>query len=170
MCHPGRSKGVDSRRQSGGGAARRPARPGVHLADPDEGLKKYYESCCRSAGLEPGPVQWPAPDAPTAVFVADDVDRAWQEIGDYLLHDAIAAAGYRRGDDTVASISRAGTVAQLRDPPGPYRILTKRQATEYMQSGQPLPLLPLCGGMPPEIAWPYLERVVEVSHLQHERP
>ncbi len=27
-----------------------------------------------------------------------------------------------------------------------------------MRGGQALPLAPLCGGLPPELAWPYLER------------
>ncbi|BBZ01647.1 hypothetical protein MCHIJ_10840 [Mycolicibacterium chitae] len=146
-------------------AARRAARHGLGFISQtaDEGLVEYYESCCRAAGTTPGPVQLPVPGAPTAVFVADDVDKAWHEIGEYLLHDAIAAASYRPDDDTVASISRAGTVAELREPGGPYRILTEAEAVEYLRAGRPLPLLPLCGGMPPEIAWPYLERAAAAS-------
>jgi hypothetical protein len=33
-------------------------------------------------------------------------------------------------------------------------------AAAYLHNGRPLPLLPLCGGVPPEVAWPYLERAV----------
>jgi hypothetical protein len=107
--------------------------------------------------------RFPVPGEPTAVFVADDVDRAWQELGPYLLHDALTAASYRHGDDSVASISRATTVAALRAEPGPYRVLCADEATEYVKAGSPLPLHPLCGGLPPETAWPYLERAVEAA-------
>ena len=48
------------------------------------------------------------------VFVADDTELAWAEIGPYLLHDARMAASYRHGDDSVASITRADTVEELR--------------------------------------------------------
>jgi hypothetical protein len=75
-----------------------------------------------------------------------------------LLHDAVTAASYRHDDDSVASISRANTVGALRESAGPYRIFTLREATDYIHSGRPLPLLPLCGGIPPDMAWPYLER------------
>ena len=103
-------------------------------------------------------IQFPVPGAATTVFVADDVDRAWDELGPYLLHDAVTAASYRHGDDSVASISRADSVSALREAEGPYRIFTVDEASTYIRNGRPLPLLPLCGGVPPEVAWPYLER------------
>jgi alkanesulfonate monooxygenase SsuD/methylene tetrahydromethanopterin reductase-like flavin-dependent oxidoreductase (luciferase family) len=141
-------------------AARRAARHGLgsisQSATP--GLKEFYEGECRANGHEPGVVQFPAPNTPTAVFVADDVDGAWDELGPYLLHDARTAASYRNGDDTVASISRAHTVPELQQPGGAYQILTREEAAGYVRGGRPLPLLPLCGGLPPDVAWPYLER------------
>lgn len=143
-------------------AARRAAKYGLgfisQTASP--GLKDFYEAECRAFGHEPGPVQFPVPSAPTAVFVADDVDAAWDELGPYLLHDAVTAASYRHDDDSVASISRADSVSALRETEGPYRIFTIAQAAAYIRGGKPLPLLPLCGGVPPEVAWPYLERAV----------
>jgi hypothetical protein len=130
------------------------------LAQADRpGLRELYAAECRAHGHEPGPAQFPDSGAPTAVFVADDVDRAWDELGAYLLHDAMTAAAYRPGDDTVASISRATSVEDLRaSEGGAYRILTLEQATELLRRGRSLPLLPLCGGLPPELAWPYLRR------------
>ena len=90
-------------------AVKRAARHGlgVILQTNQGGLKELYENECRAHGHEPGFVQLPADDAPTAVFVADDVDKAWDELGPYLLHDAVTAASYRHGDEGVASISRA---------------------------------------------------------------
>lgn len=146
-------------------AARRAARYGLgfisQVASPE--LKDFYESECRAHGFEPGILQFPVEGAPTTVFVADDVDAAWDELGSYLLHDAVTAASYRHGDDSVASISRASTVSELRDAGGPYRIFTTEGAEEYIRSGRPLPLLPLCGGVPPDVAWPYLERAAAAT-------
>jgi len=146
----------------GGGsvaAARRAGRFGLGLmaqASP-QGLQEAYEAACRDAGCEPGFVQLPDPAAPTAVFVADDVDRAWEELGPHLLHDAMTAASYRHGDATVASISNARNVEELRADTV-YRILTVDEAAIRVRGSGNLPLLPLCGGLPPDKAWPYLER------------
>jgi alkanesulfonate monooxygenase SsuD/methylene tetrahydromethanopterin reductase-like flavin-dependent oxidoreductase (luciferase family) len=143
-------------------AARRAAKYGLgFISQADSpGLKEFYESECCACGHEPGVIQFPVPGSPTTVFVADDVDRAWDELGPYLLHDAVTAASYRHGDDSVASIFRADNVSALRATEGPYRIFTVDEASSYIRNGTPLPLLPLCGGVPPEVAWPYLERAV----------
>lgn len=152
-------------------AADRAAKHGLgficQTADPK--LKDHYEDRCRVHGKTPGFVRFPDPGAPTTVFVADDVDRAWTELGAHLLHDARMAASYRHGDDSVASISRAETVSALRSARGPYRVISTDEAVGMIRGGRPLPLLPLCGGLPPEIAWPYLERAaaaVERARLE----
>jgi alkanesulfonate monooxygenase SsuD/methylene tetrahydromethanopterin reductase-like flavin-dependent oxidoreductase (luciferase family) len=140
-------------------AARRAATHGLgFIAQTDSpALREYYESQCRVAGHEPGLVQFPVPGSPTTAFVADDVDEAWQVLGPHLLHDAVTAASYRPHDDSVASITRADTVAALREADGPYQIFTRDEAADYIRGGRPLPLHPLCGGIPPDVAWPYLE-------------
>lgn len=150
----------------GGGsvaAAKRAGRLGLGLVAQAcaPGMREAYEAECRAHGHEPGIAQFPDPAAPTAVFVADDVDRAWHEIGPYLLHDAVTAASYREGDDGVASISRAESVEQLRTTDGPYRIFTPDEAVAHVRSAGSLRLLPLCGGLPPKLAWPCLERAAD---------
>jgi alkanesulfonate monooxygenase SsuD/methylene tetrahydromethanopterin reductase-like flavin-dependent oxidoreductase (luciferase family) len=146
-------------------AARRAATHGLGFISQTDspGLKEFYESECRAAGHEPGGVQFPVPGAPTTAFVADDVEEAWELLGPHLLHDAVTAASYRPHDDSVASITRADTVAALRDERGPYRIFTPDEAADYIRSGRPLPLHPLCGGIPPDVAWRYLELAGAVS-------
>jgi alkanesulfonate monooxygenase SsuD/methylene tetrahydromethanopterin reductase-like flavin-dependent oxidoreductase (luciferase family) len=143
-------------------AVRRAARHGlgfISQIDRPE-LRTYYEEQCRTLDTVPGFVQLPVPDAPTVLFVAEDVDQAWEQLGRHLLHDAAMAASYRHGDDSVASITRAQTVAELRLAQGPYRILTPSAATEFVRAGKPLSLHPLCGGIDPELAWRYLETAV----------
>ena len=59
-------------------------------------------------------------------------------------------------------------MAALRAEHGPYHIFTPDEATEYVRGGRPLPLHPLCGGVPPEVAWPYLERAASAAARAHE--
>jgi len=149
-------------------AARRAGTVGLGFISQTDrpGLKEFYEAQCRAHGHQPGVIQFPVAGAPTTVFVARNeraVDEAWDVLGPHLLHDALMAASYRPHDDSVASITRADTVAALRAENGPYRILTPDEATDYVRSGRPLPLHPLCGGLPPEQAWPYLERAAAAA-------
>jgi alkanesulfonate monooxygenase SsuD/methylene tetrahydromethanopterin reductase-like flavin-dependent oxidoreductase (luciferase family) len=152
---------------AGGSAAvvKRAARHGlgVVLQTNRGGLKELYENECRAHGHAPGFVALATENAPSVVFVADDVDKAWDEVGPHLLHDAVTAAAYRHGDEGVASISRAVDVSGLREVDGPYRVFTADEAVDYMRSGRALPLAPLCGGLPPDLAWPYLERAAEAA-------
>jgi alkanesulfonate monooxygenase SsuD/methylene tetrahydromethanopterin reductase-like flavin-dependent oxidoreductase (luciferase family) len=152
-------------------AARRAGRYGLGFVSqtPLPGLKEFYEAQCRAHGYEPGIIQFPVPGSPTAVFVADDVDEAWDVLGPDLLHDAVTAASYRPHDNSVASITRADSVAALREESGPYRIFTLDEATEFVRSGRPLPLHPLCGGVAPDIAWPYLERAAAAAARAHDK-
>jgi alkanesulfonate monooxygenase SsuD/methylene tetrahydromethanopterin reductase-like flavin-dependent oxidoreductase (luciferase family) len=146
-------------------AARRAATHGLGFISQTDspGLKDYYESQCRAAGHEPGIVQFPVPGAPTAVFVADDVDEAWDVLGPHLVHDAVTAASYRPHDDAVASIIRADNITALREAEGPYRIFTPDEAADYVCGGRPLPLHPLCGGIPTDVAWRHLELAVAAA-------
>ncbi|MGE2737487.1 LLM class flavin-dependent oxidoreductase [Mycolicibacterium vaccae] len=149
----------------GGGtvqAARRAARFGLGFNaqnDRPELAQAYHDECARLGHL-PGRIQQPRPGFPTTVFVADDVDRAWAEIGPYLLHDAISYAGGHH-DPYVVSLSRATTVDALRAENGSHRIYTVEQAIDAIARDGILSLHPLCGGLPPEIAWTYLRRVVD---------
>ncbi|WP_231988455.1 luciferase [Mycobacterium sp. 1274761.0] len=63
----------------------------------------------------------------------------------------------------MASISRATDVDGLQVANKPYRVLTIDEVAEYMHGGQALPLAPLCGGLRPDVAWPYLERAAEAA-------
>jgi alkanesulfonate monooxygenase SsuD/methylene tetrahydromethanopterin reductase-like flavin-dependent oxidoreductase (luciferase family) len=154
---------------AGGSAAavKRAARHGLGFVaqtnNPE--LLALFERESRAHGHEPGFAQFPDGAGPTTALVADDTDEAWDEIGSYLLHDAVTAASYRHGDDTVASITRAETVAELRDSPGAYAIFTVDEAVAHIRAGRMLPLHPLCGGLPPDLAWPYLERAARAEAL-----
>lgn len=153
----------------GGGtkvAARRAGRNGVaFFAQTDRpGLKEAYEDASRAAGFEPGMSILPSPGSPLSVFVNDDVDAGWDEVGEALLADAIPyyewneAAG---SADYTASLSRARTVPELRKEHGSHRVVTVPEAVDIIATHGALSLQPLCGGLDPDVAWPYLRRVVD---------
>jgi len=54
------------------------------------------------------------------------------------------------------------TVDELRALSRSHRIYSVPEAVERVRAGEIINLSPLCGGLPPELAWPYLKRVGEV--------
>jgi alkanesulfonate monooxygenase SsuD/methylene tetrahydromethanopterin reductase-like flavin-dependent oxidoreductase (luciferase family) len=135
-------------------AARRAGRFGLDLfAECDDAeLMDEYTKAAEAAGRTPGFAYLPSRQSPTTVFVAEDVDQAWTELGDYMLHDARM---YREwlGDNRPSSRSDATTIDEMRAENGAYRVFTVDEAVEQVRQGMPLGLQPLCGGVPPELAW-----------------
>ena len=150
----------------GGGslaAARRAGRYGLgYLAQGDvPGSQEAYEAACRAHGHQPGMTLLPNRDTPSVCFVAPDVDLAWQEIGPHLLHDARAYAEWNPGDQTTTGIADVSDVDELRAMSRTHRIFAADEAIAHVQGGGMLTLAPLCGGVPPDIAWKYLRYVDE---------
>jgi alkanesulfonate monooxygenase SsuD/methylene tetrahydromethanopterin reductase-like flavin-dependent oxidoreductase (luciferase family) len=152
----------------GGGsevAARRAARLGMffiaetHNAD----LEAVYRAEAERVGVAALGCAFPSEGIPLTVFVADDPDRAWAEIGEYLLVDAASYGQWNAHREGTASVSFATTVEALRAERGQYQIITPAEAAAYVERGIPLALQPLVGGIPPEIAWRYLETAVAAS-------
>lgn len=152
----------------GGGSAAAAARAGRFGLDfmaqgGDPSLSEVYEEAARSNGHEPGFCMIPPLDMATTVFVAEDVDRAWDELGRHILHDVTSYASINVGRHAfTASISEAQTVDELRAENRSHRIITVEEAVAMVRSGMPLQLHPLIGGLPPEIAWRYLRTVTDV--------
>ncbi len=150
----------------GGGsaaAARRAGRFGVGFLAQGGGseLEIVYAEAALAAGHEPGFCHVPSADSATTVFVADDVDRAWAELGPYLMHDVKSYAAWNEGTHDTASLSFVDTAEELRAEARSHLIVSVDEAVELVRAGNPLALHPLIGGLPPEIAWPYLERAVD---------
>jgi alkanesulfonate monooxygenase SsuD/methylene tetrahydromethanopterin reductase-like flavin-dependent oxidoreductase (luciferase family) len=151
----------------GGGsvaAARRAGRYGLGMLGNAnvEGMQEAYQEACHKHGHEPGPIFLPDRETPSVCFIADDVEAAWDEIGEYLLHDVRAYADWNPGNDFSAGFSDVKTIEELRANPTSHRIYSVEEAVQRVRAGEVLNLSPLCGGVPPEIAWPYLKRVGEV--------
>ena len=142
-------------------AARRAGRNGLGLLANGvvPGMREAYDTACRDHGHEPGFVLLPDRETVTNCFVADDVDAAWSEIGEYLLHDARSYSEWNPDNEVSANITHVGTVEELRETSRTHVILSTGEATRRAAAGEMFNVSPLCGGIPPEIAWPYLERI-----------
>ncbi|HEY0581962.1 MAG TPA: LLM class flavin-dependent oxidoreductase, partial [Chloroflexota bacterium] len=88
---------------------------------------------------------------------------AWAELGPYLLQDALSYAGWNADRDGIVSLSQATTVEELRAENGSYQIVPPAHAAELIAQNRILGLQPLCGGIPPALAWPYLQAAATVT-------
>ena len=145
-------------------AARRAGRNGLGLLANGgvPGMQEAYERPAGN-GFEPGFALIPERDVVANLFVAEDVDAAWEEIGQYLLHDAMAYSEWNPDNQVSANMSTAKTVDELRHTSSSHAILSVDEANQRLAGGEIFNLSPLCGGIPPEIAWPYLKRFAEMS-------
>jgi alkanesulfonate monooxygenase SsuD/methylene tetrahydromethanopterin reductase-like flavin-dependent oxidoreductase (luciferase family) len=147
-----------------GGGSRAAARRAARLDMPffpqlrSDRLVSEYESERERLGLAPGFVISPG-TGPLNVFVAEDPDRTWAEIGAHLLHDAQSYAQWQiDANMDSAALDTATTVDQLRAH-DVYTVVTPDECVELVRTHGSLALHPLCGGIPPEIAWQSLELV-----------
>lgn len=146
-------------------AARRAGRNGLGLLANGvvPGMREAYEQACRDHGFEPGFVLLPDRETVTNCFVADDVDAAWAEIGEYLLHDARSYGAWNPDNEVSANITHVQTVDELRASSRTHVILSTDEAAQKLSAGEVLNVSPLCGGIPPAVAWPYLERAAGLA-------
>jgi alkanesulfonate monooxygenase SsuD/methylene tetrahydromethanopterin reductase-like flavin-dependent oxidoreductase (luciferase family) len=146
----------------GGGvpaAARRAARLRLPMLpmNTDPRLAQAYADEAASIGFEHGFVM--VPEGPTFVHVSHDPERAWAEIGPYLLHEARTYASYQTPGQVSTPMVRAESVDDLKRAPQnlvgtPDEVYAR--ALEVPPTGA-LTFNPLAGGLPPDLAWPSLE-------------
>jgi alkanesulfonate monooxygenase SsuD/methylene tetrahydromethanopterin reductase-like flavin-dependent oxidoreductase (luciferase family) len=151
----------------GGGvpaAARRAARlrlPMLPMNTDPRVTEAYYDEA-KKIGFDSGFVM--VPEGPTFIHVSHDPDRAWAEIGEYLLYETSTYASYQtQGQTSTPMVQGAETVDDLRKAPQlwvgtPDEIYEKAAALPPMAA---LNFHPLAGGLPPALAWPSLELFAE---------
>ena len=129
----------------GGGssyAAKRAAR--LHLpfapAIDDEELRSVYETECQNQGYNEGFVIMP--NEPATLYLAEDPDRAWAEVGKHLLYEATAYGAWKHPTRRAYAESGAQTIEELRRE-GKYRILTPDEAVSYYNEKRHLHFAPL---------------------------
>jgi alkanesulfonate monooxygenase SsuD/methylene tetrahydromethanopterin reductase-like flavin-dependent oxidoreductase (luciferase family) len=143
---------------TGRNAARRAARVDLPFQPSvmNEAVFDFYRSECERLGQTP--IVMP-PGSGEMIWVSEDPDRSWVEIGQYLLYQAVTYASWQ-GTNSGGSVvnSDATTVESLRAE-GKYKILTPEECIEYAK-GNPdgtVVHFPLCGGTPPNLGWQSLE-------------
>ena len=147
-------------------AARRAGRNGLNFIAQGGGpeLQAVYEDAARASGHQPGLAMIPSSDAPLSVFVNDDLDAGWDDVGHALLADAMPYYDWNLEAGTVdgtVSLSSARSVPELRAANGSHRVVTIAEAKDIVRTHGMLSLQPLCGGLDPDVAWRYLRRVVD---------
>ncbi len=144
-------------------AARRAGRNGLDFfgSGTTPGLEDAYITAAKEAGHEPGTCMVPEPRTPMSVYVNDDQDAGWADVGPYLLHDVLMYSEWNEDAQNIASLSYSKDVDGLREERGAHRVFTVDEAVAHVGTNLVLPLHPLCGGCPPDIAWAYLRRVVD---------
>ena len=121
-------------------------------------LVAEYESERERLGLPPGFVISPG-TGPLNIFVSDDPDRTWALIGEHLLHDARSYAQWQLDANMdSAALDTATTIEELRENEV-YTVVTPEECADLVRTHGSLALHPLCGGIPPEIAWQSLELI-----------
>ena len=143
--------------------AKRAARFGFGLFPPtaDSELVDIYHAECERLGTKPGFVALPG--GPGTLFVSEDPDKLWAEIGPHLLHDATTYTSWQPEGQRSHVSAYATTVEDLRAE-GVYQILTPDEcvalAAELGNAGA-FTHHPLCGGVPADAGWASLELFVD---------
>lgn len=144
----------------GGGVratVRRAVRFGLPLSlrDHRPDLAEYYTELCRAAGIQPFVLMPPAINR-GMIFLHEDPDRAWAELGEHILWEAVT---YGRWSDAPSRSSMhlpgVQTLEEVRAS-GRYRFLTPDELITEVRSAKnfgPIVMHPLVGGMPVEEAW-----------------
>ncbi|HZJ28225.1 MAG TPA: LLM class flavin-dependent oxidoreductase [Acidimicrobiia bacterium] len=146
----------------GGGtepAARRAARLRLPMmpmnADPQ--LAQWYADEAAKTGFTEGFVM--TPGGPTFIYVTEDPERAWSQLGPYLLYEAQTYESFQTPGQTSTPMVAADTVADLQASPQ-YLVGTPDEVVARWDSLDPASALtfhPLAGGLPPDLSWPSLE-------------
>jgi alkanesulfonate monooxygenase SsuD/methylene tetrahydromethanopterin reductase-like flavin-dependent oxidoreductase (luciferase family) len=118
-------------------------------------LKAYYEEQCAAEGIRPV-FQMPSADEPPTVFLHEDPDRAWNELGSHFLWEAVHYGAWATPDmKSVMHIPGVRTLEEVRKS-GRYLILTPDELVDRLRArgGRGfVALYPLCGGMPIDEGW-----------------
>ena len=137
-------------------AARRAARLGLPLQTaaylPE--LEAYYYEQCEAHGTKGFCIM---PGAETAMlFVSEDPDRTWAQLGHHFLHEASTYAKWQTSDIHSAVHSTATNPEELRAE-GIYQVVTPAELLARATAQSVFVVHPLVGGMPVDRGWECLE-------------
>ena len=137
-------------------AARRAARIADGFVPSVPEVWEFYRDEVQRLG-RPDPGASPMTDNVT-VALADDADQGWEQLAPFFLHETNAYGRWQAQDD-VATPYRTMTDAAALRATGQYQVLTPTHFVDEMKA-RPFPFVmlhPMCGGIPPDLAWRSLE-------------
>lgn len=139
-----------------GGSSEPAARRAARIADgfipslPE--IWDFYRDEVQALGRpDPGPSPV---GANQVIALAADVDKGWDQMAPFFLHETNAYGAWQAQDDVASPFHLVADTDALRQT-DQYRVLTPEQFIAEMRVA-PFPFAlfhPLCGGMPPELAW-----------------
>jgi alkanesulfonate monooxygenase SsuD/methylene tetrahydromethanopterin reductase-like flavin-dependent oxidoreductase (luciferase family) len=151
----------------GGGArvtARRAARfrlP-LSLADHLPDVAAYYRALCAEVGIAPLIIM-PGPVNRGMIYLHEDPDKAWAELGEHILWEAVTYGGWSKDQRSLMHLPGVQTLEEVKAS-GRYRFLTPDQLIAEVRDAPdygPIVLHPLVGGMPVDEAWKSVQLLVD---------
>ena len=161
--HEGRTVRVTPAPESGGpklslgGSTAAAARRAARIADGFVPSMPEVWEPFRTARVEAGHPD-PGPYFGVSVgnfHLADDVERGWDEVGEYFLHETNAYGRWMADAGLDGMYVLAGDVDDVRRQ-GMYRVLTPEMMIAEIQAAGPFGFVllhPMLGGIPPESGW-----------------
>jgi alkanesulfonate monooxygenase SsuD/methylene tetrahydromethanopterin reductase-like flavin-dependent oxidoreductase (luciferase family) len=151
----------------GGGArvtARRAARFGLplSLADHLPDIAAYYRELCAEAGIAPLVIM-PGAINRGMIYLHEDPDQAWAELGEHILWEAVTYGGWSIDQRSLMHLPGVQTLEEVKAS-GRYRFLTPDQLISEVRAATdygPIVLHPLVGGMPVDEAWKSVQLLVD---------
>jgi alkanesulfonate monooxygenase SsuD/methylene tetrahydromethanopterin reductase-like flavin-dependent oxidoreductase (luciferase family) len=143
-----------------GGGARVTARRAVRfrlplsLADHLPDVADYYRELCAEADMSPLIIM-PGPVNRGMIYLHEDPDRAWRELGEHILWEAVTYGEWSADQRSLMHLPGVKTLDEVRAS-GRYRFLTPDELIGEVRDAPdfgPLVLHPLVGGMPVDEAW-----------------
>jgi alkanesulfonate monooxygenase SsuD/methylene tetrahydromethanopterin reductase-like flavin-dependent oxidoreductase (luciferase family) len=139
-------------------------RLGLSLASHLPDIAEYYGQLCAEAGCNPMLIM-PARVNRGMIYLHEDPDKAWAELGHHILWEAVTYGAWTQGE-AVSSMHLPG----VRDldavrASGLYRFLTPQELVDEVRDDPdygPVVLHPLVGGMPIDEAWKSLQLLTDV--------
>jgi alkanesulfonate monooxygenase SsuD/methylene tetrahydromethanopterin reductase-like flavin-dependent oxidoreductase (luciferase family) len=143
-----------------GGSSEAAARRAARIADGFiASVPEVWEFYRDEVQLLGRPDPGPSPISPNRVVaLATDPDEGWERMAPYFLHETNAYGTWQAQDDLAAPFHSISDADHLRAT-GQYCVLTPEQLVAELRAA-PFPFVqlhPLCGGIPPELAWSSLE-------------
>jgi alkanesulfonate monooxygenase SsuD/methylene tetrahydromethanopterin reductase-like flavin-dependent oxidoreductase (luciferase family) len=143
----------------GGGvpaSAKRAAKYGLGFNPLSPALDTVYIEECRKLGKTPGPIFGRS----VGTHCAEDVEKAWQEVGEYVLFMAKAYAAISADpNESNSPLHGLDTIEKVRAS-GMIQVLTPDQCVQLAKTRH-LSLMPLISGLPPDVGWKSLQLFTE---------